>query len=144
VGHFSSLFCHRRRLAPPLAAAAVEPPPATPITSSCSPRPRASIGPPELALFLPKSPYHRFLLQCRRLSITKPPHVASSLHRRSELPVCFAAIVVSSRCFSCFHFRCYRYRSQGRRSPWPPFCHDRWEGLPGALAWPLCVEIVSQ
>jgi hypothetical protein len=48
---FLLYFCHRRRLAPPLAAAAVEPPPATQITLACSPRPRTSVGPPELVRF---------------------------------------------------------------------------------------------
>jgi hypothetical protein len=121
-------FCHRRHLAPPLAAAAAEPPPATQTTLSCSPRPRASSGPPELAFFPPKSPRHPFSFPT---PATKPPHVASSLHCRSELPVYFAATTVSSCCSSCFRFRRYRRGSLGHRSPWPPFRHGRRGGSPG-------------
>jgi hypothetical protein len=93
--------------------------------SSRSPRPRASLGPPELALFLSKSPHHRFLLQRRRLSITEPPPMASPLHRLPAPPSCFAAITVSSCCLSCFQFRRYRRGSSGRHEPRASCCHGR-------------------
>jgi hypothetical protein len=116
-----SLF-HRHRLAPPLAAAAVEPPPTTQIALSYSPRPHASSGPPKLALFPPKSPHHCFLLQRRRLSITEPPHVANTLHRLPAPPCGFAATAVSSYCSSCLCFRCYHRGSPGCRLP-RALCH---------------------
>jgi hypothetical protein len=119
-----SLFRHRR-LAPPLATAAVEPPPTTQVASSYSPRPRASSGPPELAFFLPKSPHHRFLLQRWRLSIIKPPHVANTLHRLPAPPCGFAATAMSSYYSSCLCFRRYRRGSPGRRSPRAPCRYGR-------------------
>jgi hypothetical protein len=72
-------FCHRRRLAPSLAAAAVEPPPATQITPASSTRPRASVGPPELAQFRLNHRNHLFLLQLRSEHRHHRPHVARPL-----------------------------------------------------------------
>jgi hypothetical protein len=112
-------------LAPPLAAAVVKPPPATQTISSCSPRPCAPLGPTALAIFLPKSPHHRFLLQHRRLSITEPPHMASPLHRLLAPPSGFVVITVSSCCLSCFQFRLYCRGSPGHREPRAPCHHGR-------------------
>jgi hypothetical protein len=58
VSHFILCFYCRRRLAPPLAAAAVEPPPATQIAPASSPHPCAPRGPTGLAVFSPEPPHH--------------------------------------------------------------------------------------
>jgi hypothetical protein len=92
---FLSLFFHRRRLAPPLAVAAIEPPPAMQIASSCSPRPHASSGSPELAFFPPKSSCHPFLPRVRSEHRHHRPHVARPLQFVSVITKSTIVIAVS-------------------------------------------------
>jgi hypothetical protein len=79
-----SVFTATATAAPPLAAAAVEPPPATQIAPASSPRPLAPRGPTGLAVFSPEPPHHHFLCPTPIGAPPPPPPrgQATLAHRR--------------------------------------------------------------
>jgi hypothetical protein len=111
------VFTTAATAAPPLAAAAVEPSPATPTAPLAPPHPRASRGPPEFTVFALETPHRP--LPCPTPVEAPPPSlpVARPLQLLSIIPETTIVTAVSSWSFSSRYFSCYRALPSSRRAP---------------------------